>query len=261
VGWNKGLTKETDERIKRQSEKLKGRSLGMTGKHHKEETIKKLREFCGHVSYLKGKTFQEVFGEEKAKKIKKQISGTCTGKRYTEHVFKLCEICGKIIDVYPSRSLQKFCSKRCASISQWKKQNRVRSLEWCQNIKKGLKKHFSKCSGHKPTYPKPYFVSELGHKVRSSLERDGLLILKRKGICYFYEKPYLVFVNDRKRFYYADCTLENNVVIEFKGYPFKQSIEKMVSFKSQYPQYMFVIVSYEGFEKYEDDVFPLFIKS
>ena len=49
--WNKGLTKETDERIKKQSEKIKGKNNGA-------------------VKYLKGKTYEEIYGsKEKAKEI------------------------------------------------------------------------------------------------------------------------------------------------------------------------------------------------
>lgn len=42
--WNKGLTKETDERVKKQSDSLKGKSNGWEGRHHSEETKKKISE-------------------------------------------------------------------------------------------------------------------------------------------------------------------------------------------------------------------------
>jgi len=44
VSWNKGLTNETDERVKRGSEKKKGKPSWISGKHHTEETKAKMRE-------------------------------------------------------------------------------------------------------------------------------------------------------------------------------------------------------------------------
>jgi len=42
--WNKGLTKETDSRIARLSEKLIANHKGMLGKRHSEETKQRIRE-------------------------------------------------------------------------------------------------------------------------------------------------------------------------------------------------------------------------
>lgn len=49
--WNKGLTKETDDRVskiaKTQSVKYSGKNSPWYGKHHSMETIKKMQESCG----------------------------------------------------------------------------------------------------------------------------------------------------------------------------------------------------------------------
>lgn len=42
--WNKGLTKETDERIKRQAENMIGKKNHFYGKRHKEESLKKIKK-------------------------------------------------------------------------------------------------------------------------------------------------------------------------------------------------------------------------
>ena len=54
--WNKGLTKETDERVRKVSEKLKGKPSGMKDKHQSEKVKERIREFNkGKVGYYKGK--------------------------------------------------------------------------------------------------------------------------------------------------------------------------------------------------------------
>jgi len=43
IPWNKGLTKKTDERVRKNSEALMGRLSGMEGKTHTKETKQKMR--------------------------------------------------------------------------------------------------------------------------------------------------------------------------------------------------------------------------
>jgi group I intron endonuclease len=42
VAWNKGLTKDIDERIKEYAKKISGKNHGMYGKHHTEESKQKI---------------------------------------------------------------------------------------------------------------------------------------------------------------------------------------------------------------------------
>ncbi|GEM_PF-5773569 len=75
--WNTGLTK-ADPRVRKYTEKkaetqrrlYKEGKLepGMLGKYHTEETKRKL------ATRLKGKTYEEIFGKEKALKCKKKLS-------------------------------------------------------------------------------------------------------------------------------------------------------------------------------------------
>lgn len=80
--WNKGLTKETDERLKKIAEKI---SKASKGKIVSKETRKKISLF------RKGKTYEEIYGKEKAQKILLKMSialsgerNPCYGKPFTE---------------------------------------------------------------------------------------------------------------------------------------------------------------------------------
>jgi hypothetical protein len=78
-GWRRGLTKETDERIRKYSEARKGhevseetkRKIGLKSAIHKHsiETKKKLGD------QKRNKTYEEMYGKEKADQIKLKQSG------------------------------------------------------------------------------------------------------------------------------------------------------------------------------------------
>jgi len=88
--WNSDLTKETDKRIKMYGLKVSkikkgkfpqwldydksGKNHPLWNKKHKLKSIEKMKQkrieyYKTHKNYLKGKTYEEVFGKEKAKKI------------------------------------------------------------------------------------------------------------------------------------------------------------------------------------------------
>ena len=95
ISWNKGLTKETDERVKKMSESLKGRKLseehkrkigeGGKGRIVSEETRKKMsvimkgknNPMCGVHLYGKDNPF---YGKKHSKETLKKISKSLTGK-------------------------------------------------------------------------------------------------------------------------------------------------------------------------------------
>lgn len=75
VPWNLGLTKETDERVKESADKHRGQRLSVSGsnhpffgKHHTKETKEKMRR------KKQGKSWEEIFGIENIKKMKKIAS-------------------------------------------------------------------------------------------------------------------------------------------------------------------------------------------
>ena len=76
-GWSKGLTKETDERIKLKAERQTGIPLS-------EEHRKTLCKPKSVPSYRKNKTYEEVYGIEKAKALKESFSKTRKGKKQSK---------------------------------------------------------------------------------------------------------------------------------------------------------------------------------
>lgn len=81
IPWNKGLTKENDERVAKSALSLgltrKGKSSGMKGKHHSEESKEKTRQkMLGKVHWNKGKPLSEEH--------KRKCSISQTGKHHTE---------------------------------------------------------------------------------------------------------------------------------------------------------------------------------
>ncbi len=72
IPWNKGLTKETDERVLKRALKMKGRPSHLKGKKHSEEHIRKNRE-----SHLGQKAWNK--GIPRSQQTKDKISKTKTG--------------------------------------------------------------------------------------------------------------------------------------------------------------------------------------
>ena len=76
--WNKNLTKETDERIAIQAKKI---SKALEGHSVSEETREKIRvSNSGENNPKYGKTYEEYYGEEEAKEIKKKLSKSSEGR-------------------------------------------------------------------------------------------------------------------------------------------------------------------------------------
>jgi hypothetical protein len=74
--WNKGLTKETDERIKRHSENMKGSKCYMYGDNRtyieKYGVNKANKMKMAAAIRLKDKTYEEIYGIKKANEIKEK---------------------------------------------------------------------------------------------------------------------------------------------------------------------------------------------
>ncbi len=89
--WNNGLTKETDKRIKKQSESMKGKYDGENnpfyGKYHSDETKRKLSEIAkmriGEKNSFYGKHHTEKTKEKISLKNKGKI-GYNLGKKFSE---------------------------------------------------------------------------------------------------------------------------------------------------------------------------------
>lgn len=90
--WNKGLSKETNDSVKSQSNKIKGRESTFKGKHHSEESKKKisqvrikyLEENPDKVPYLINHSSNKSYPEElfENELIKRNIKGWVTRFRH-----------------------------------------------------------------------------------------------------------------------------------------------------------------------------------
>lgn len=147
--WNKGLTKE-DPRVAKYVRS--GDDHFFTGKHH----TKKAKEKCGE--QLRGKTYEEVYGEEKAKVIKNKRSIFWKDRKKSEEQIEKakqthknkwktfivkCHKCGKEIEIkeynvsVPKKE-KYFCSRSCAN-------SHIVSRETAQKISKTKLNNNKKC--------------------------------------------------------------------------------------------------------------------
>lgn len=91
--------------------------------------------------------------------------------------------------------------------------------------------------GNEPTFPKPFEVEELSHKVRSSWEATVGKMLVEEGIEYDYECEFAL--SDCS--YYPDFSVGPEI-IEVKGWVNERAIEKSEQFMEEYPSYKYVVV-------------------
>lgn len=102
--------------------------------------------------------------------------------------------------------------------------------------------------GKPPVYPIPKFVEELGHEVRSSLEKNTFILFKKYGIKYKYETQGFLVDNCVVKNYWPDALILENIYVEckgnFAGISGSQSIQKCIQFRKQYPGLFLWIVTY-----------------
>ena len=213
--------------------KAKSRQAG----HHNTKWIPRIQfscTNCGKLKEIREDTKDkrhfccpECQGEWSAKHLTKEKV-----YNYKERIKTYCDVCGepvfKMLSEIKTRKYITCGSKNC-----------LKQIGYLQAM--------SSKFWEKSTFCKPYFVSELGHGVRSSLEEEGLLILKRRGVNYAYEKPFLLKIGRLQYFYHPDATLDHQDCIEFKGYPYKGSMLKCKVFRDQYPLKRLIMVTYSVF--------------
>lgn len=93
---------------------------------------------------------------------------------------------------------------------------------------------------HGPVYPKPYYVEELGHPVRSKWEEEIGLLMKGKGIDYQGYEVKTFEVDGRS--YTPDFIIDDKTVLEVKGYLPDREYTKYAKFTDAYPELTFIIV-------------------
>jgi len=80
-------------------------------------------------------------------------------------------------------------------------------------------------------YPKPYYVGELDHSVRSSWEEEVCKTLARNKVCYEYEPERIrLVVGGKSLTYTPDIKLQNGCYIEVKGAIYDWQVEKLKAF-------------------------------
>lgn len=132
--WNKGLTADKDERVKRSTDKahesLKKRY--QLDEDYRELQIKHCKEIskkAGEVNRkrLKGKTYEELYGTERAKEIRKKLRSKNFVLGETP-----CRMCGVILgqnNTNPSsRKRGRAACKKCLSkiSGQWHRENKIK---------------------------------------------------------------------------------------------------------------------------------------
>jgi uncharacterized protein with PIN domain len=158
---------------------------------------------------LKGKTYEEFYGEEKAIKIKEK-----------QRIWTILNNPMKYVD---KTIFGKKVSEALKKSGKLKGEN---------NPSFGI-----------PRYPKSYYVSELGHIVRSSIEEKFCLFLKRNGIFYEYEPTYFKIRDNGTTHSYTPDLKIKDVYLELKQFIFESDWKKLILFKQQYPQIKYFILT------------------
>ena len=102
-------------------------------------------------SHRKGKTYEELYGKEKAEIIKESLSKSHMGLKYPTHKTGKdikCEHCGKKFYVakWQLKRGVKYCSKECSSLNRHKFSLTKKSE---QNRIKGLKRYYKNHDSHR----------------------------------------------------------------------------------------------------------------
>jgi hypothetical protein len=201
---------------------------GKHGKPHSEEAKKKMRQkrleyIKNHPDYLKGEN-HPMYGKHHTDEWKKMVSKKIK-KLYSE---------GKMINPFPKGIKRpEFSGKN----SYWYGKRGILSPQYGKHHTKESKEKMRKYrikyfKTHPPTRPKPFFVKELGHGVRSTWEKDVGLLMKNNGIEYGYET---------KRFDLGDCTylpdfeINEKLYVEVKGKLVEKNVKKLLKFQRLYP--------------------------
>lgn len=224
--WIKGLTKETDERIKKMSESLFGKRKSTEHRKH----IAAAKMGSKNPMYQIGKN-HPMFGKV--------------------HTFESC------LKMSRSRIGMRHSKERNRKISKALKGHKFWGINvWKNGVPKEVREKISKSLiGHAPTYPKPFFVDELGHSVRSQYEKEIGLMLKKNEISYEYESRAFRFDGTSYR---PDFIVNGNIIVEAKGYFSEKQKQRYREFHKLYPEFFFIIVGPKK-NAYSPDVCDLWI--
>lgn len=205
--WNKGLTKEDDDRVRKYTQKMRKTKQKGIG----------VKKGENHPKPHKGKTWEEIMGKEAAKKRKEELK-----ERLAEY--------NPFEDV--DTSGEKNVNYGGLDEEQRKKMQETIQKQWK--------------NGRKVEWPKPYYVEELGHEVRSSWEEKIGLMLVNLDIDYEYERKFEVGVNDSKKTFHPDFTFQG-IVVEPHVFIKNAVPLKFREFHKQYSEYYFIVIGEKDF--------------
>jgi len=193
----------------------RSQEASLTGAHNPMKREAVVEEFTGKDNPAKRPSVREkiseaVTGHTLSEESRRKISEKNTGNEITaEH----------------RRAVSRAASRRDTSYMQ--------TDEYSRAVSEALE-------GREPTYPTPYEVEELSHKVRSGWEEDVGKTLVREGIQYEYEREFGLPSGS----YYADF-VSGSFVIEIKGWANERSVTKAREFLDRFPEYTYVVVGDE----------------
>lgn len=196
--------------------------------------------------YGRGGKLSPNYGKQLSDEVKMKLSQMRIGEKnpfWGKHhskktIDKICKkIGGKNNYFYGKHRSEEFRAKLSETQRRlYKEGKRIPSMlgkKHSRNTKKLISaKRVEFYKTHKPTYPKPFFVPELGHFVRSSWEKEVGTILQNAGISYGYETKTFDLGNSS---YTPDFETSPKTFIEVKGFLRRESEKKMKRFRRLYP--------------------------
>lgn len=208
-----------------------------------------LRSLRGEIR--KGKTLEEIFGKEKAERIRKSMKApkSLEQRKKNSDYMKRAYREGRLRPLmYDPVIRDKVSRARKGKPNYWcrgeknpakrkevreklSKNNAMKKPEvysrWL-SIVQGVeyRENMSKTISMKPTYPKLYYVEEIGHYVRSSWEEVIARQLRRVKVDYEYEVRIPYRLNDVTKHFVADFLVKEKIIVEPHGPIFIEDFAK-----------------------------------
>lgn len=146
-----------------------------------------------------------------------------------------CIVCKKSFLTHVTRK-RTFCSQKCMG------------LYMKLNNKKGVESPLF--GNNLYNNHKAYFVKKLGHIVRSTWEEKICLILKNNNISYKFEKKMFI-LHSIDATYRPDIIINKKIIISIKGFLTKYALKKEQTFRKEYPNYKYIVITHiKNFKKY-----------
>jgi len=207
--WNKGLSKETDERLANLSKSVR-------------------------LSYIRKPQLRIMRAQSNSKRNYKLI-----GKKISQVLKRKGLIPWnkgkKGLQTSWNKGLTKETNPIVMIVSQ---KNKGKKLS--QDAKQKLS---MRALGHPPSYPKLRFIEDLGHSIRSKWEEQICNYLKENEIKYQYEaNRFMLKVQNKLMTYTPDLKFSDNLYAEIKGPFFDSQFVKLKSFLEQYPNIALIFI-------------------